>query len=85
MINLPLEMPDGSVLEGDLVYEEEQVWIEVEGDQHRTDRAQWRRDVVRYERLTDLGWRVVRVSADDLRLRPEETVARVRRALARAR
>jgi len=77
--------PDGGTTEGDLVYPEERVWIEVEGDQHRTDRTQWRKDVVRYERLTDLGWRVVRISADDLRFRPEETVERVRRALTRAR
>lgn len=76
--------PDGGTTEGDLVYPAERVWIEVEGDQHRTDKQQWRKDVVRYERLTDLGWRVIRVTADDLRLRPEETVARVRRALARA-
>lgn len=75
--------PDGSTTEGDLVYLQERVWIEVEGDQHRTDRRQWRNDVVRYERLTDLGWRVVRISADDLVLRPLETVERVRRALAR--
>lgn len=76
--------PDGATTEGDLVYLKERVWIEVEGDHHRTDKRQWRKDVVRYERLTDLGWRVIRVSADDLRLRPEETVGRVRRALARA-
>jgi hypothetical protein len=77
--------PDGGTTEGDLVYPEQRVWIEVEGDQHRTDRTQWRKDVVRYERLTDLGWRVVRITADDLRLRPAETVERVRRALLRAR
>jgi hypothetical protein len=77
--------PDGGTTEGDLVYPAERVWIEVEGDQHRTDRAQWRKDVVRYERLTDLGWRVIRITADDLRLRPEETVDRVRRALQRTR
>ena len=77
--------PDGRTTEGDLVYPEERVWIEVEGDQHRTDRRQWRSDVVRYERLTDLGWRVIRISADDLRLRPDETVERVRRALTRSR
>lgn len=77
--------PDGGTTEGDLVYLEERVWIEVEGDHHRTDRKQWRKDVVRYERLMDLGWRVVRISADDLRLRPDETIERVRRALTRAR
>ncbi len=75
--------PDGATVEGDLVHLRERVRIEVEGDQHRTDKRQWRNDVVRYERLTDLGWRVVRISADDVVLRPLETVERVRRALAR--
>lgn len=69
--------------EGDLVYPEERVWIEVEGDQHRTDRRQWRTDVVRYERLTDLGWRVIRVTAGDVSVRSDETVARVASALRR--
>lgn len=76
--------PDGGTTEGDLVYPVERVWIEVEGDQHRTDRRQWRNDVVRYERLTDLDWRVVRVTADDIRDRETESVERVRRALTRA-
>jgi hypothetical protein len=77
--------PDGVTKEGDLVYPEERVWIEVEGDQHRTDRKQWRTDVVRHERLTDFGWRVIRVTADDEAVRPHETVERVRKALARHR
>lgn len=75
--------PDGVTKEGDLVYPEERVWIEVEGDQHRTDRKQWRTDVVRHERLTDFGWRVIRVTADDEAVRALETVERVRRALTR--
>ena len=84
LINALWTGPDGGTTEGDLVYPEQRVWIEVKGDHHRTDKRQWRKDLVRYERLTDLGWRVVRVSADDLRLRPQETVERIRRALARA-
>ena len=69
--------------EGDLVYPEERVWIEVEGDQHRTDRKQWRTDVVRHERLADFGWRVIRVTADDEAVRPHETVERAGKALTR--
>ena len=49
-INLRWQAPDGEWFEGDLVYQRERVWIEVEGDQHRTDRRQWRKDVARYER-----------------------------------
>jgi very-short-patch-repair endonuclease len=70
------------VAESDLVYRRERVLVEYEGDYHRTDRAKWRSDIVRYERLQDLGWRIIRVTADDLALRPAETVARVGAALA---
>lgn len=68
--------------EADLVYRGRRVVIEYEGDYHRTDKKQWRKDIVRYERMQDAGWRVIRVTADDVRLRPDETVARVRAALA---
>jgi hypothetical protein len=67
--------------ECDLVYRGARVVIEYEGDHHRSDPKQWRKDIVRYERLQDLGWRVIRVTADDLRFRPAETVARIRAAL----
>ncbi len=67
--------------ECDLVFREQRVVVEYEGDGHR-ERRQFRKDVHRYERLQDLGWRVVRVTADDLEQRPAETVARIRKALA---
>ncbi|MFD1720075.1 DUF559 domain-containing protein [Amnibacterium endophyticum] len=69
--------------EGDLVYPAQKVWIEVEGDQHRTDRRQWMKDVARYELLTDLGWRVIRVTAADI-AEPAVTLARIARALHRS-
>jgi hypothetical protein len=57
----------GGVLgHADLLYRRERLAIEYEGDGHRTDRGQWRRDIARYERFQDAGWRVLRVSADDL-------------------
>jgi hypothetical protein len=49
----------------DLAYPEYRVAIEYEGDHHRTAR-QFRRDIRRYERVQDIGWFVVRVSADDV-------------------
>jgi len=75
--------PGAGSAEVDLVYRDERVLLEYEGDQHRTDLRQWRRDIRKYERLTDCGWRVIRVTADDVVLRPEETIARIRAALAR--
>lgn len=66
--------------EGDLVYEEEQVLIEYEGDGHREQR-QFRKDIGRTEDFIDAGWRVIRVMADDLR-DPTRTLAIIRKALA---
>ncbi|MFJ4223006.1 hypothetical protein [Microbacterium sp. NPDC089695] len=39
----------------DLSYPRSLIGIEYEGDGHRTDKAQWRRDVARQRRLEDLG------------------------------
>lgn len=63
----------------DLVYPERRIAIESEGDQHRIDPAQWHRDIEKHERLADLGWRVVRVTREQLFADPSNFVARVRR------
>jgi hypothetical protein len=68
--------------EGDLVFRSRRVVVEYEGDYHRVDKRQWRKDVLRYERMQDAGYRVVRVTVEDLRDRPAETIARIRAALA---
>lgn len=68
--------------ECDLVYAAQRVIVEYEGRQHFEEQAT-RDDIVKYERLQDLGWRVVRVTKDDYFLRPQETIARVAAALAR--
>ncbi len=65
----------------DLLYCLERVVVEYDGDQHRTDRAQYERDIARIEAIEALGYRVIRVRASGL-LDPEGTAARVRRALA---
>lgn len=49
----------------DLAYPRFRVGIEYEGDHHR-DPRQFRSDVGRHERLYDIGWLTVRVTADDL-------------------
>ena len=46
---------------------------------------QWRKDIARRESLEDAGWRVIRVSADDLDLYPDRLIARIRKALSRPR
>lgn len=69
------------VAECDLVFRSQRIVIEYEGDGHR-ERRQFRKDIHRYERLQELGWRVIRVTIEDLEQRPAETAARIRRALA---
>jgi len=71
-------LPDGRTYHPDLSYPELKIAIEYEGDGHRTDRRQWERDVERYERFADAGWRVIRVTATQLFTRPAEVAARVR-------
>lgn len=72
----------GEVLgHADLVYRGARLAIEYEGDQHRTDRAQWRRDIARYELFQEAGWRVTRVTDDDL-VTPGLLRTRVSRQLA---
>jgi very-short-patch-repair endonuclease len=61
-------------------WEDLKVAVEYDGDQHRSDRRQYRWDIRRLEMLERLGWIVVRVTAGDP---PEDTIRRVRAALAR--
>ena len=65
-LNAPLYDEDGRYLgKPDLVYREQRVVFEYEGDGHR-ERRQFRYDIERYERFRDAGWTVVRVTGDDL-------------------
>lgn len=61
----------------DMGWEDPKVALEYDGDQHRTDKAQFARDVVRLEELAAMGWTVVRVVAGTP---TSEVVRRVRRA-----
>jgi very-short-patch-repair endonuclease len=56
------------------------VAVEYDGDQHRTDRRQYVKDIRRWEIVERLGWLVVRVVAED---RPHHIIQRVRDARAR--
>jgi very-short-patch-repair endonuclease len=60
------------------VYLRYRVLVEYDGEQHRTDEAQFARDVDRLDGVMAEGWRVIRVLKDT----PDaEVVARVDRAL----
>ncbi|HEV7788052.1 MAG TPA: DUF559 domain-containing protein [Pseudonocardia sp.] len=64
----------------DLAYPEQLIAIEYEGADHFAGHRV-ARDVHRYTRLVDLGWRVYRYTADDVYQRPARIVAEVTRAL----
>ncbi len=61
----------------DLSYPHLKIAIEYDGDHHRTDKHQWRRDRARDEGLRHAGWIVITLTADDLFRHPDRTVARV--------
>jgi hypothetical protein len=80
-VNYEIVDADGRLIARvDLAWPDRLVAVEYEGDHHRTDRVQWQRDLRRVEQLQDAGWRVVRVSADDL-YAPAALLARLRRLL----
>ena len=58
----------------DMGWPEFMVAVEYDGEQHRTDPAQYRSDVLRSEYIDGLGWRRIRVLAGHRR---EDVVARV--------
>ncbi|MBM7465584.1 endonuclease domain-containing protein [Microbacterium esteraromaticum] len=65
----------------DLAYPEWKVAIEYEGDGHRADREQWRRDIQRQRELEGRGWIVIRLTQADLG-HPGAVVDRIRHAIA---
>lgn len=66
----------------DLAWPEHRVIAEYDGDVHRTSSRQYERDIGRFDAASELGWRVIRVRKRGVLLSPQETVRRVRRALA---
>lgn len=71
----------GRAFHVDLAYPELRIAIEYEGDQHRTDQLRFRRDITRREALEATGWRVIRVTVDDLR-DPRALASRIRAVIA---
>ncbi|TDD99025.1 DUF559 domain-containing protein [Jiangella asiatica] len=63
----------------DLAYPDLRIAIEYDGDHHRTDRRQWRRDRFRDESMRDAGWIVITLTAEDVLHHAGRTVERIRR------
>lgn len=68
------------VLHPDLAYREWRIALEHEGEHHR-DPARWKRDITRREKFEAAGWRVIRVTSDDLFGAPDAFIARLRRVI----
>jgi hypothetical protein len=84
-LNAPIWDSAGEwVATADFVWRAERVIVEYEGDQHRTDRRQWQADLARTRLLESLGWKVIRMSAQDLSpQRVAGTIALIAAALSR--
>lgn len=65
----------------DMGWEQWLVGVEYDGAQHWTDPRIRAKDIDRAAELERRGWRIIRVSADLLRNRPDILVARIREAL----
>jgi hypothetical protein len=64
----------------DMGWEDYKVAAEYDGDQHRTDRSQFVKDINRLAKTQDLGWHVIRVVNEH---RPDDVISRVCQALTR--
>jgi hypothetical protein len=82
-VNTSVEVgPDATVI-GDVVYRDYGMLVEYEGTQHQEDRAQYRRDLDRYELLRDHSRRYVQITHEHLSS-PRIAVGRVYRGLLKA-
>ena len=67
----------------DLAYPAERVAIETDGYAYHSGRARWEKDLARRNSLQDAGWRVVHVTAQQLRSKEPAWIEMVRRLLQR--
>lgn len=70
---------DGRGMHADLGYPTLQIALEYEGDHHRTDRGQWRKDLARVRAMQGAGWFVLRVTERDLQS-PQQLIKDLRAA-----
>lgn len=65
-VNPSVRLADGTVLRPDLAWSHLKICIQYEGDHHRTDKDQFRRDTGRDRSLQSGGWIVLRVTGEML-------------------
>ena len=61
----------------DYVYPAERLIIEVQGYEWHSGREAWQRDLDRFNRVTTAGYRVLQLTAADIRQHPDRTVDRI--------
>jgi hypothetical protein len=61
----------------DLAYPELRLGLDYEGDHHRSNVVQFRKDIRRREELAEFDWTDIRVTADDLEYFQQDLIARV--------
>ena len=76
-----LEDEEGEIGRFDLVCKRLRVIVEYDGEQHRTDRGQYLKDLKRLERAQRVGFAVIRVTSGDVFERRLQTVSRIAGAL----
>ncbi len=82
-LNVPIVDAFGRFIAfGDLVYSEEKVLVEYDGEQHRLDSVQFQHDIARHETLLEAGWIHIRETKETPATGADSTVHRTRRALA---
>lgn len=57
----------GKPMSLDIAWKHFKVAVEYDGDHHRIDKHQWRRDRKKRDRLRQLGWTIIVITADDIR------------------
>lgn len=76
--------PDtGFVARVDFAYRESRLAIEIDGYQHHSGRKHWEHDRARQNRIVELGWFPLRITARQISSKPEQVVAQVSYAVAR--
>lgn len=78
-----LDEQDRFLARGDLVYRALRIVLEYDGWHHERSAQQRQKDILRRERLEEAGWRIIVITAEDLR-RPTTVVARVWQAMVTA-
>ena len=79
VLNIPLAVPDGSVLIPDLAWPGPRLAVEYNGAGHE-DEAQHRRDLRRLDAYAEIGWRALNVDSTELFGSRDSLAIRIQRA-----